>query len=179
VPHQYIDRQTSARRLDSAATPVHHARVEQADRDEIILGRTADLETSTRIPRSRSRRAPLLLLAALCACSGGGGSLGGSPDAEPTSDEGAPDAGAVRDGATPSDAGPKRDSGPREGGNDAEDAGSLQGLTAVAVVSGGVVASSTNYQIVTTTGQAPGGNATLSSPSFKAMNGVVGATQGN
>lgn len=56
-------------------------------------------------------------------------------------------------------------------------AGPGRGHTAAAQVAGGVSASSEHYKIVTTTGQAPGGNGKTSSSSFTSKGGVVGATQ--
>jgi len=49
----------------------------------------------------------------------------------------------------------------------------------MAAVAGGVKASSPSYQMITTTGQSPGGNGTLSSPTYSMTGGVVAATQGN
>jgi hypothetical protein len=49
--------------------------------------------------------------------------------------------------------------------------------TGHALVTGGVTARSTHWQVIMTTGQAPGGNRTAASPSFKKKPGVVGATQ--
>ncbi len=51
------------------------------------------------------------------------------------------------------------------------------GHAGAAHVVGGVSAKSENYKIVTTTGQAPGGNGKASSASFTSKGGVVGATQ--
>jgi hypothetical protein len=45
------------------------------------------------------------------------------------------------------------------------------------IVAGGVWASSSAHVLVTATGQAPGGNATMHSASHKLVGGVVGGTQ--
>jgi hypothetical protein len=49
--------------------------------------------------------------------------------------------------------------------------------TGSAVLSGGVTASSEHYKIITSTGQAPGGNANAASANVKNAAGVAGATQ--
>lgn len=100
----------------------------------------------------------LLGLVALPACGGSGGSV--------SSDSGAGD--AVSDGHTTTG----------EGGKDGGTSGQ-SGQTAMALVSGGVQASSANYQIITTTAQSPGGNGTSTSNSYTMTGGVVAATQGN
>lgn len=51
-------------------------------------------------------------------------------------------------------------------------------LTGVAAVSGGALMSSPNYQLITTTGQGPGSNATMSSRNHVLVGGVAGTTQG-
>jgi hypothetical protein len=48
----------------------------------------------------------------------------------------------------------------------------------MATVPGGVKAQSASYKMITTTGQSPGGNGSLSSPGYRMNGGVVGATQG-
>jgi hypothetical protein len=58
------------------------------------------------------------------------------------------------------------------------DGGALGAVKGTASVAGGVSANSPNFKMVTTTGQAPGGNGTMSSPRFQIQGGVVGATQG-
>ena len=58
--------------------------------------------------------------------------------------------------------------------------GSLRrGQSGVASVAGGVKASSPSYVMITTTGQSPGGNGSLSSPRYSMTGGIVAATQGN
>jgi hypothetical protein len=47
----------------------------------------------------------------------------------------------------------------------------------MAVLSGGTVMKSAGYKLILSTGESPGGNATMSSSNFKLRSGVVGATQ--
>ena len=61
----------------------------------------------------------------------------------------------------------------------ASEAGTDGGHTGVAVTAGGVTATSPHYTLTTTTGESPGGNGALSSPSYVVVGGMVGATQGN
>lgn len=59
------------------------------------------------------------------------------------------------------------------GGN----ANAKKGHPAMDTVSGGTVMTSTNYRLVLTTGQGPGGNGVLTSTSYRIQGGLVGATQ--
>jgi hypothetical protein len=101
----------------------------------------------------------------------------------------AQEGGLVRDGGDGSaEDGPSGDAGDGsamgDGGDggrhgDGGDGGAIAALGGLAMVSGGVKASSPNYQLITTTGQSPGGNGTMSSPRYRLTGGVVGATQGH
>jgi hypothetical protein len=54
---------------------------------------------------------------------------------------------------------------------------SVTANTAVSLTAGGGYSTSTNYKLVGAVGQAPGGNTSSSSKSFKLQGGVIGATQ--
>jgi hypothetical protein len=45
------------------------------------------------------------------------------------------------------------------------------------MVSGGTVMTSTNYRLITTTGQGPGGNGVMTSTNYRINGGLVGATK--
>ena len=71
------------------------------------------------------------------------------------------------------------DGGTTDGG---KDGGGADGSTislhkGTSVMSGGVTATSANFKIIMSTGQAPGGNANGTSANFKARSGLAGATQ--
>jgi hypothetical protein len=51
------------------------------------------------------------------------------------------------------------------------------GKPGIAIVAGGTRMSSPKYKAVIATGESPGGNGMMSSPSFKFHGGVVGTTQ--
>ncbi|MCA9596696.1 MAG: hypothetical protein KC776_25440 [Myxococcales bacterium] len=51
------------------------------------------------------------------------------------------------------------------------------GHSGMAMLSGGTVMSSTNYKLVLSTGQSPGGNGVMTSTSYRLQGGIVGATQ--
>jgi hypothetical protein len=66
------------------------------------------------------------------------------------------------------------------GGSVTEDGGGASATQAGAgfgIVSGGVKASSSAHVLVTSTGQAPGGNGAMHSAAHTVLGGVVGATQ--
>lgn len=139
----------------------------------------------------------LLAVAMAWGCGGSGGSPGGG-----TADANTPETGGGMDSGG-MDSGGGADTGGADGGSDAArdaastdggDAGSVDGgdgggardggdggilaHAGLALVPGGVSATSPSYQMVTTTGQSPGGNRTMSSPTYRMNGGVVGATQG-
>jgi hypothetical protein len=64
--------------------------------------------------------------------------------------------------------------GGNSGGNQSQAAAGIPGLD---VVAGGVVMSSTNYTLVLTTGEGPGGNGSMSSSSYQLQTGLVRVTQ--
>jgi hypothetical protein len=101
-----------------------------------------------------------------------------STDADATADaEVDADAAADADVDGATDAADDGDA-PNDAGADAtDDAGTHRAHTGAALAAGGVKARSAHYQIVTTLGQAPGGNANMSSPSYRLKAGLVGATQ--
>lgn len=97
-----------------------------------------------------------------------------TPKMEAGGNDGSSGDGAATDGEAKD--GPSTDGN----GSDAGDGGG--GVVAhqgEATVSGAIRATSPSYVLVTTTGQAPGGNGTMSSPSYRLTGGLVGATQGN
>ncbi len=51
------------------------------------------------------------------------------------------------------------------------------GYPGLAVVAGGNVMTSTNYRLVLTTGEGPGGNAAATSTNYRLQGGLVGATE--
>ncbi len=114
--------------------------------------------------------------------------VSGDPPLFPAYDAAGPqgfDSGGPRpdgEGPVPIDGGGIVDGAPAEGGLDAGDVGDaggeagFTGRAGGAVVTGGVSATSANYKMVTTTGQSPGGNAKMSSPSYQIRAGVAGAT---
>ncbi len=117
-------------------------------------------------------------------CGGGDGEQTGVP---PANDDAAIDGGTGDGGAGDGGTG---DGGAGDGGADSAldasadadpdggDGGpSTKGVTATATVAGGQSMKSTNYQLVMTVGQGPGGNAVMSSSTYKLRAGVVGATQ--
>jgi hypothetical protein len=79
-------------------------------------------------------------------------------------------AGAAGDGGSAGAAGDGGSAG--AGGNPGPTA--FQGT---ALVSGGIVAKSSKYTLVTTTGQAPGGNGVAKSSKYQLRGGLVGVTQ--
>lgn len=95
-----------------------------------------------------------------------------APDAEVDADAAAD---ADVDGAT--DAANDGDAAIDAGADATDDAGAHRAHTGAALAAGAVKARSAHYQIVTTLGQAPGGNANMSSPSYRLKAGLVGATQ--
>ncbi len=88
-------------------------------------------------------------------------------------DTGASDAGREAASTDGGDAGSVDGGGTSDGGD-----GGILAHAGLALVPGGVSASSPSYQMVTTTGQSPGGNRTMSSTTYRMTGGVVGATQG-
>jgi hypothetical protein len=122
---------------------------------------------------------------ALVGCSGGGEEPGGgilidtgivsdgSPDSVAT--DSSPDTGTDFDGG---DTGSGDTDGGDTGSGDAGDVGLPEvGKSGLAAVSGGAVMTSANYKLISTTGQAPGGNSVMGSAGYKLRGGVVGATQ--
>jgi hypothetical protein len=105
-----------------------------------------------------------------------GGPIGDAGEGGLSGDAG--DGGAEHDGGDASDGGPSGDASDSGAMHDGGDAGGLAGHAGLATVPGGVKASSPSYQLVMTTGQSPGGNRVMSSPSYRMTGGVVGATQG-
>jgi hypothetical protein len=99
------------------------------------------------------------------ASSDGSSSDGSSSDG--SSSDGSSTDGSGMDGSD----GSSGDAGARDGG--------VVAHKGEATVSGGVRATSPSYVLVTTTGEAPGGNGTMSSPSYRLTGGLVSATQGN
>ena len=101
----------------------------------------------------------------LCACGGGGnGTNDASDDGNTSLDSGEGD-GSNGDGSN--------------GDGSTGDGGMMMleahgGLTLAAA---GTVCSSSNYKMIVTLGQSPGGNVTSSSMNFRLNGGVVGATQ--
>ena len=93
-----------------------------------------------------------------------------STDGSVSVDGGPPEAGSPEAGSPPEGGSPEAGS-PDAG---VTKAGAHQGF---GLVSGGVRASSAGHVIVTTTGQAPGGNATMHSTGHSLVGGVVGGTQ--
>jgi hypothetical protein len=132
----------------------------------------------------------------VAACGGGGGTSsngggdaafdgapeGGGPAdgaADHASDTGAGDAssGDGGDGGLPGDGG---DGGPPgDGGHpgDGGEGGASVGYPGLALVSAGVSCSSTNYEMVVTLSQSPGGNGVSQSTNYQLRGGVVGVTQ--
>jgi hypothetical protein len=103
---------------------------------------------------------------AIVGCSGGGEEPG---DGIPT------DTGTDFDGG---DTGSGDTDGGDTGSGDAGDVGLPEvGKSGLAAVSGGAVMTSANYKLISTTGQAPGGNSVMGSAGYKLRGGVVGATQ--
>jgi hypothetical protein len=111
-------------------------------------------------------------------CGGGDnvGVIGGDADAGATDAGGVFDASAATsdggDGGSPADGALSGDGAPLG------DGGSIAPRAGMATVTGGVRAKSPGYTMITTTGQSPGANGSLSSPSYRLHAGVVGATQG-
>lgn len=69
----------------------------------------------------------------------------------------------------------------KPGGDMGPDGGSggIPGHKGMAVMSGAVKASSTNYKAIMSLGQSPGDNKVMKSTNNKAKTGLVGATQGS
>jgi hypothetical protein len=147
-----------------------------------------------------SRFLPLLAAALLCGCGGSGDNTGlfdsGGVDAPGAVDANLADASSRMDSGNAVDAGRDAPALPDASATDASgdaatDAGATDGATdggdggrvllphaGMATVPGGVKAQSASYKMITTTGQSPGGNGSLSSPGYRMNGGVVGATQG-
>lgn len=104
----------------------------------------------------------------------------GGADGSVHSDGGPADAATIDSGGDTGAAdGGSTDGGGADAGLDGGgDGGMMMPRSGTATVAGAVKASSTSYRIVTTTGQSPGGNGSMSSPSYRLKGGVVGATQG-
>ncbi len=136
----------------------------------------------------RLRRCTLLVAVctamAAVGCGGSDSTVDGSDTG--TGDDGG-DAGEAGDdaGEAGNDAGDDTltDSG---GGGDAADAPGDGGLDAAPVVNGlpglalsagGTVCKSTNYKMIVTLGQSPGGNGTGKSTNYQLRGGVIGASQ--
>ena len=120
------------------------------------------------------------LLSALALLGCGGGDRTFAPDDTGTTPDTRADSGGD---STPPDSG-LPDSTPGDadtGSGDAGDSGDATpvptGKQAIGNVAGGVKAESAKYILITTTGQAPGGNAVLQSSKYTLKGGVVGATQ--
>jgi hypothetical protein len=86
---------------------------------------------------------------------GGGGTDAKHEDASKDASEDAPPSDAPGDSTSPS----------------------VTGNTASGLTAGGAYSTSANYKLVGSVGQAPGGNTSSGSASFKLQGGVIGATQ--
>jgi hypothetical protein len=110
---------------------------------------------------------------------GGGGGIGGS-----AASAGAAGSAGTAGGGTGGSSGSGGDSGSGGSGGIAGAAGAGGtggepggGSSAMATVSGGSVMSSANYRLILTSGEGPGGNGVMTSPSYRLNGGLVGATQ--
>jgi hypothetical protein len=138
-----------------------------------------------------SRFLPLLAAALLCGCGGSGDNTGlfdsGGVDAPGAVDANLADASSRMDSGNAVDAGRDEPALPDASATDASGDAATDGgdggrvllpHAGMATVPGGVKAQSASYKMITTTGQSPGGNGSLSSPGYRMNGGVVGATQG-
>jgi hypothetical protein len=104
------------------------------------------------------------------ACASSAGAIGCLSNSSADVSHAGHDAGAPPDAGTPSTTGGSV-------GEDGGGASAAQAGAGFAVVSGGVKASSSAHVLVTSTGQAPGGNGSMHSAAHTIVGGLVGATQ--